>query len=104
MSNFYESLDWRTSRQFKARKKRFKHGKPCAICGKKYPEDQMMVAHKKPARELSDWDALYDQTNWEVRCIYCEQRMNKIEDRAKQDLLNKQKELIIDDKEDSQES
>lgn len=63
----------------------------------------MMVAHKVPVRDLSDWDALYDQTNWEVRCIYCERKLNQKEDkeRAKQEksLLNTEKEGIIDDKE-----
>lgn len=88
LSNFYESLDYSTSRAFKLRKKRFKWGKPCAVCGKKYPLDEMMVAHKIPARELTDWEALYDESNWEVRCINCERRLNQQEDR-RQGLLNK---------------
>lgn len=88
MSSFYESLDYTTSRDFKFRKKRFKRGKSCAICGKKLPSSEMMVAHKIPARELSDWEALYDESNWEVRCIHCERKLNQEEDRH-QGLLNK---------------
>jgi len=36
-----------------------------------------MVAHIKPVSEIDDWTALYDQTNWEVRCIGCEQELNR---------------------------
>lgn len=46
---------------------------------KKYPNNEMMVAHIIPVRELSDYDALYDTSNWEVRCIYCEQKLNREE-------------------------
>lgn len=77
MSLFYESLPKKTAFAFKARKKAFKKNKPCAICGRKHPSDEMMVAHIKPVSELSDFDALYDMSNWEVRCIYCERKMNK---------------------------
>lgn len=79
MSTFYDSLPRELAVEFKKRKKAFKRGKRCAICGKRKPLPQMMVAHKVPVRELSDWDALYDETNWEVRCITCEQRMNRQE-------------------------
>lgn len=103
MSSFYQSLDFITSRQFKARKKLFKKGKPCAICGKQLRPEEMMVAHKVPVRDLSDWDALYDQSNWEVRCIYCEQKLNKEEDLKRaaevKSLLKDEKEELIDDKE-----
>ena len=91
MSTFYETLDFRTNAQFKARKKAFKKGKPCSICGKLYSSDKMMVAHKIPVRELSDWDALYDQDNWEVRCIYCEREANRKEDIEANNLLNAEK-------------
>ena len=57
---------------FKARKKAFKKNKPCAICRRKLPSEYMMVAHIKPVRDIDDFDALYDESNWEVRCIYCE--------------------------------
>lgn len=77
MSLFYESLDRETAFAFKARKKKFKKGKPCAICGRIYNMDEMMVAHTKPVSELSDYDALYDTNNWEVRCIYCERKQNR---------------------------
>lgn len=76
MSLFYESLPKKTAFAFKARKKAFKKNKPCAICGRKYPSDEMMVAHIRPVSELSDFDALYDMSNWEVRCVYCERKMN----------------------------
>lgn len=76
MSLFYESLPKKTAFAFKARKKAFKKNKPCAICGRKYLSDEMMVAHIRPVSELSDFDALYDMSNWEVRCVYCERKMN----------------------------
>lgn len=76
MSLFYESLPKKVAYAFKARKKAFKKNKPCAICGRKYPSDEMMVAHIRPVSELSDFDALYDMSNWEVRCVYCERKMN----------------------------
>ena len=76
MSLFYESLPKKTAVAFKARKKAFKKNKPCAICGRKYLSDEMMVAHIRPVSELSDFDALYDMSNWEVRCVYCERKMN----------------------------
>lgn len=79
MSLFYQSLSYWENMSFKRRKRAFKRGKPCAICGKKYPNNEMMVAHIIPVRELSDYDALYDTTNWEVRCIYCEQKLNREE-------------------------
>ena len=79
MSLFYQSLSYWENMSFKRRKRAFKRGKSCAICGKKYPNNEMMVAHIIPVRELSDYDALYDTSNWEVRCIYCEQKLNKEE-------------------------
>ena len=80
MSLFYDTLDKQTNLDFKRRKKAFKKDKPCAICGKKLSSDRMMVAHKIPVSELSDLDALYDITNWEVRCIYCEREYNEKKD------------------------
>lgn len=80
MSLFYQSLPYGVARSFKRRKKKFKRGKPCAICGKIYPSDEMMVAHKKPVEKLTDWEALYDVKNWEVRCIYCERDYNRKND------------------------
>lgn len=76
MSVFYESLPYKVQRSFKSRKQKFKKNKPCAICGKRYSKAEMMVAHKRPVSELTDWEALYDIKNWEVRCIYCERQMN----------------------------
>lgn len=67
--------------EFKLRKKAFKSGKPCAICGARKKPSKMMVAHKKPVRECTDYEALYDTSNWEVRCIDCEMKLNKEEDR-----------------------
>lgn len=80
MSLFYESLGKKANFAFKARKKAFKKNKPCAICGRKLPSDEMMVAHIRPVSELSDFDALYDMSNWEVRCVYCERELNKEKD------------------------
>lgn len=77
MSVFYQSLDKKTALAFKKRKKDFKKGKSCSVCGKKYPMYEMMVAHIKPVTELTDAEALYDTTNWVVKCIYCEQKYNK---------------------------
>lgn len=77
MSLFYETLTKKENLAFKARKKAFKKNKPCAICGKKYKQEQMMVAHLKPVSEIDDLAALYDMTNWQVRCIYCEREMNR---------------------------
>lgn len=77
MSLFYDTLDKDTNFDFKRRKKAFKKGKPCAICGKRLVSELMMVAHKVPVSELSDYDALYDTTNWEVRCIGCERELNR---------------------------
>lgn len=76
MSLFYETLTKKQNLAFKARKKAFKKNKPCAICGRKYKPDEMMVAHLKPVSEINDWEALYDQTNWQVRCILCERMLN----------------------------
>lgn len=81
MSLFYKSLSPWENYRFQRRKRAFKRGKSCAICGKKYNDpSEMMVAHIVPVRELSDYDALHDQSNWEVRCIYCERRLNHEED------------------------
>lgn len=41
---------------------------------------EMMVAHKVPVRDITDYEALFDTTNWEVRCIPCERRLNREED------------------------
>lgn len=90
MSLFYQSLSYWENISFKRRKRAFKRGKPCAICGKNYPPNEMMVAHIIPVRELSDYDALYDTSNWEVRCIYCEQKLNREETLRK----NRAKEVI----------
>lgn len=79
MSLFYQSLSAYEAFKFRKRKQAFKKGKPCAVCGKTYPKGQMMVAHIIPVRQLSDYDALYDTKNWEVRCIYCERRLNREE-------------------------
>lgn len=79
MSLFYQSLSHWENMSFKRRKRAFKRGKPCAICGKNYPSNEMMVAHIIPVRELSDYDALYDTSNWEVRCVHCEQKLNREE-------------------------
>lgn len=80
MSLFYDTLDKDTNFDFKRRKKAFKKGKPCAICGKRLVSELMMVAHKVPVSELSDYEALYDTTNWEVRCIFCERALNHAKD------------------------
>lgn len=82
MSIFYQSLSAYEAFKFRKRKQAFKRGKPCTICGKKYRKPEMMVAHIIPVRELSDYDALYDSKNWQVRCIYCERRLNREEDLA----------------------
>lgn len=89
MSLFYQSLSYWDNLMFKRRKKAFKRGKPCAVCGKKYKPSEMMVAHIVPVRQLSDYDALYDTTNWEVRCIYCERRLNHQEAQQKKETLVK---------------
>ena len=83
MSLFYETLTKKENLAFKARKKAFKKGKSCAICGKCYKPQFMMVAHLKPVSEIDDFTALYDQTNWEVRCINCEREMNRRKDEVK---------------------
>lgn len=94
MSLFYQSLSAYEAFKFKKRKQAFKKGKPCAVCGKTYPKGQMMVAHIIPVRQLSDYDALYDSKNWEVRCIYCERRLNKEETLRKNRLEKHAKEEI----------
>ena len=83
MSLFYETLTKRENYAFKARKKAFKRNKPCAICGNKYAPEYMMVAHIKPVSKIDDWTALFDQTNWEVRCIGCEREHNREEKRQR---------------------
>lgn len=88
MSVFYQSLPYKVQRSFKSRKQQFKKNKPCAICGKLYSKGEMMVAHKRPVSELTDWEALYDTKNWEVRCIYCERQMN-----LKNDIIKKRRNL-----------
>lgn len=80
MSSFYQCLRGGIAIDFKRRKRAFKAGKPCAICGKRKRPSEMMVAHLKPVRELSDEEAIFDTSNWEVRCIECEQKLNRIED------------------------
>lgn len=80
MSLFYDNLDKNTNLDFKRRKKAFKRGKNCAICGKRYVSDMMMVAHLKPVSEIPDEEALYDTTNWQVRCIFCERALNHKKD------------------------
>ena len=80
MSIFYETLSYPVARAFKKRKQRFKKDKPCAVCGRKLNPDEMMVAHKTPVSELSTSRAILDEGNWEVRCIYCERKLNHLED------------------------
>lgn len=80
MSKFYQTLNKKTQLAFKKRKKAFKQGKPCSLCGRIFPSEEMMVAHKIPASQLSDVEALYDTSNWEVRCIWCERKRNRQED------------------------
>lgn len=88
MSLFYKSLSAYEAFKFRKRKQAFKKGKPCAVCGKTYPKGQMMVAHIIPVRQLTDYDALYDTSNWEVRCIYCERRLNR-EETLKKNIMEK---------------
>lgn len=83
MSIFYQTLKGGIAKDFKLRKRAFKAGKPCAICGARKKHDKMMVAHKVPVSELTDEEALFDETNWEVRCIQCEQKLNRIHDLKK---------------------
>lgn len=83
MSVFYQTLKGEIARDFRARKRAFKAGKPCAICGARKHHSKMMVAHKVPVSELTDYEALYDTSNWEVRCIDCEMRLNRIKDLKK---------------------
>lgn len=92
MSLFYKSLSAYEAFKFKKRKQAFKKGKPCAVCGKTYPKGQMMVAHIIPVRQLTDYDALYDTSNWEVRCIYCERRLNREETLKNNMMVKKAKE------------
>lgn len=83
MSIFYETLPPGVAGSFKKRKKKFKKGKPCAVCGHIYPPEAMMVAHKIPVTDLTTYDALHDASNWEVRCIYCERRYNQKHDKER---------------------
>ncbi len=76
MSLFYKSLTYKESVEFQKRKRKFKAGKPCAICGKTLELENMMVAHLIPACELTDKKALFNEANWEVRCIQCEQKLH----------------------------
>lgn len=92
MSLFYKSLSAYEAFKFRKRKQAFKKGKPCAVCGKTYPKGQMMVAHIIPVRQLTDYDALYDTSNWEVRCIYCERRLNREETLKNNMMVKKAKE------------
>ena len=92
MSLFYKSLSAYEALKFRKRKQAFKKGKPCAVCGKTYPKGQMMVAHIIPVRQLTDYDALYDTSNWEVRCIYCERRLNREETLKNNMMVKKAKE------------
>ena len=94
MSLFYQSLSAYEAFKFRKRKQAFKKGKSCAVCGKIYPKGQMMVAHIIPVRQLSDYDALYDSKNWEVRCVYCERRLNREETLRKNRLEKHAKEEV----------
>ena len=91
MSLFYQSLSFKKKVAFQRAKQTFKKNKPCAVCGKRFPGEQMMVAHIIPARNLAEEAALFDTTNWEVRCIECERRLNQQEDKARASLLNNNK-------------
>lgn len=93
MSVFYKSLSYWDNMKFKKRKRDFKRGKPCAVCGRKFSKDKMMVAHIIPVRELPEYDALYDTTNWEVRCIYCEHRLNREEALKNKRMVQRAKEI-----------
>ncbi len=83
MSMFYRSLTGHTAGKFQKRKKKYKEGKPCAVCGRLLKPEYMMVAHLTPARELTDEEALFDETNWEVRCLDCEHKFNRREQMQK---------------------
>lgn len=76
MSLFYETLTREEGIHFQNRKQKFKAGKPCAVCGRTLAMEKMMVAHLIPVRELTNKAALFDESNWEVRCIECERRLH----------------------------
>lgn len=83
---FYKTLKPNENRKFKERKRQFKRGKPCAVCGRLLAERKMMVAHIRPASEIPKREALMNAGNWEVRCIECEQRLNREEELRKKKL------------------
>lgn len=39
----------------------------------------MIVAHLVPVRELTNQKALFNEENWEVRCIDCERKLHHAE-------------------------
>lgn len=82
MSSFYETLPKSVNLAFKRRKKNFKRGKDCAICGKKlHRQEDRYVDHIIPVYMLNDYEALYNQDNWQVLCLDCKKEKDRNDQR-----------------------
>lgn len=77
MSVFYKAMenDRKENMRFKAIKRAFKHGQPCAKCGKKLPKNLMTIDHIRPVSDPAVNP--FDMTNWQVLCLYCHREKNR---------------------------
>ncbi len=62
-------LNKRDNLHFKAMKREFKRGQPCAICGVKNELRRMTVDHIIPVSDPSVNP--FDMLNWQVLCLRC---------------------------------
>ena len=85
MSLFYESMAAHPEldKYFKEIKRAFKHGQPCAKCGRRLKKHLMTVDHIRDVENL-DVDP-FDMTNWQVLCMDCHRAKNR------EKMLNKNK-------------
>lgn len=77
MSIYIDIMSKNASYAFKAKKRKFKKGKSCATCGKRYSREDMTVDHIVPMYQYSG--SPFDTSNWQVLCLDCHREKSKKE-------------------------
>lgn len=78
-NSYYTNTTWRKVRDNAIKENIINNGGVCAICGKVYPSNKMVVHHKDHLKEGDEYnlDKLYDSSNLEVVCCYCHNKIHK---------------------------
>ncbi|ATW62213.1 hypothetical protein CQ476_12 [TM7 phage DolZOral124_53_65] len=79
LSSFYDSMNKKESLRFKAMKREFKRGQPCASCRKRLSSEKMTIDHIRPVSDPSVDP--FDMLNWQVLCINCHREKTHRENR-----------------------